>query len=225
MDEAVVDGRRIETKQYAIETLIEAEYNPRQLTHEAARHLKDSIKRFGVVDPILVNVHPDRRNIIIGGHQRVKVLEEMGITEVPCIELSLTLERERELNIRLNKNTGQWDMEALANNFDIEELTNWGFEEDFLTGFKEDDDFETEFDGTDDSNCEYPLVPKYSEKHDAIIIVSDNEIDTAYLKTALGLGKSKSYKNQATGEAMVVTARQFQEVWELRGGQGNAGTE
>tara|TARA_R100001082_G_scaffold110573_2_gene90887 strand:- start:246 stop:830 length:585 start_codon:yes stop_codon:yes gene_type:complete len=126
-----------------IDSLIFAEYNPRQLTKEQYKHLKDSIDRFGLVDPILVNKNKDRKNIIIGGHQRVKVAKDMNIKEVPVLELDLTYERERELNVRLNRNTGEWDMDSLANFFEVDELVDWGFNEDDLKLF--DADYGEEF--------------------------------------------------------------------------------
>ena len=120
-----------------IDSLIFAEYNPRQLTKDQHQHLKDSIQRFGLVDPILVNKHKDRKDIIIGGHQRVRVAKDLDIQEVPCIELSLPYERERELNVRLNANTGEWDTDVLANMFDIDELQDWGFDDINLDLLKE----------------------------------------------------------------------------------------
>jgi hypothetical protein len=112
-----------------ISDLIGAEYNPRELTEKQHQDLKDSLKRFGVVDPVLVNINPERHNIIIGGHQRTRVWEELGNTEIPCVELDLTLDQEKELNVRLNKNTGQFDFDMLANYFDQDELIEWGFDE------------------------------------------------------------------------------------------------
>ena len=112
-----------------INDLIAAEYNPRQMTAEQVQALTDSIKRFGLVDPIIINRHKDRENIIIGGHQRVRIARELGIKTVPCVELELDPIAERELNIRLNKNTGEWDWDALANYFDVGELCEWGFDE------------------------------------------------------------------------------------------------
>jgi DNA modification methylase len=114
-------------KKYQIKDLIREEYNPRKLTKVQEQDLKDSLTRFGLVDPILVNVNKERENIIIGGHQRVKVWESLGNTEVDCIELDLTLDKERELNVRLNKNTGGWDDELLKDYFEYEELIEWGF--------------------------------------------------------------------------------------------------
>ena len=110
-----------------IDSLIFAEYNPRQLTKDQYKHLKDSITRFGLVDPIIVNKNKERKNIIVGGHQRVKVAKDMDIKEVPVVEVDLTYERERELNVRLNKNSGEWDTDVLANMFEMEELQDWGF--------------------------------------------------------------------------------------------------
>ena len=112
-----------------IDSLIFAEYNPRQLTKDQYKHLKDSIDRFGLVDPIIVNKNKDRKNIIVGGHQRVKVAKDMNIKEVPVLEVDLTYDRERELNVRLNANTGEWDTDILANMFDIDELQDWGFDD------------------------------------------------------------------------------------------------
>ena len=110
--------------------LIFAEYNPRSLKEQQFKQIEDSITRFGIVDPIIVNSNKDRKNIIIGGHQRVKVALKMGIDTVPCHYIDLTKDKERELNVRLNKNTGEWDWSMLANHFDVEELTEWGFSED-----------------------------------------------------------------------------------------------
>ena len=112
---------------YKINNLIGAEYNPRELTQEQYQSLRTAIQKYGIVDPILVNTNPDRKNIIIGGHQRVKVAKILEMKSVPCIELNLSLEQEKELNIRLNKNVGQWDYEILGNMFDQEDLMEWGF--------------------------------------------------------------------------------------------------
>jgi DNA modification methylase len=119
----------MKVKEYDINQLISAEYNPRQLSQRQYQNLRNSIQRFGLVDPILINVNKDRKNIIIGGHQRVNIAKVLEIKKVPCVELDLTLEQERELNIRLNQNTGDWDFDVLADNFDLDELMEFGFEE------------------------------------------------------------------------------------------------
>ena len=112
-----------------ITELIGAEYNPRQITEKQFKDLSDSITRFGFSDPMIVNINEERKNIIIAGHQRLRVATHLGFTKVPVVEVDLTLEKEREFNIRHNKNTGAFDMDALANFFEVDELLEWGFEE------------------------------------------------------------------------------------------------
>ena len=121
--------------EWDIDKLISAEYNPRKLSEEQKQKIKDSISRFGLVDPVIVNTNKDRFGIIIGGHQRTKVSREMGFKKMPCVELDLTLDQEKELNIRLNKNTGAFDFELLNENFNNSDLIDWGFEDEELTNF------------------------------------------------------------------------------------------
>jgi len=135
-------------KNRKITELIFAEYNPRTLKEPAYKALKDSLTRFGIVDPILVNTNKERENIIIGGHQRARIWGEMGNETIPTVGLDLTLEKEKELNIRLNKNTGTWDWDSLANNFEELELSDWGFES---TDFFNDDSVDYGLVENDDS--------------------------------------------------------------------------
>lgn len=114
----------MEIKDINIEDLIPAKYNPRTLSKVQYEHLKKSLTEFGFVDPVIVN----KNNTIIGGHQRVKVWQGLGNDIVPCVQLDLNEEREKELNIRLNANTGEWDMDVLANEFELTDLENWGFD-------------------------------------------------------------------------------------------------
>ena len=112
---------KIESK--LIKDLKPATYNPRQISTKQYKDLKESIKKFSLVDPIIVN----KDNTVIGGHQRLKICKELKHIEIDCVVLDLSKEEERELNIRLNKNTGTFDMDILANEFDIDELVDWGF--------------------------------------------------------------------------------------------------
>ena len=68
----------LEVKQWKIDDLIGAEYNPRKLSPEQKKTIKDSITRFGLVDPVLVNINKERKGIIIGGHQRTMIARELG---------------------------------------------------------------------------------------------------------------------------------------------------
>ena len=118
-------------KDVELSKLKPAEYNPRQITKKQVKDLKESIEKFGIVDPLIINSD----NTIIGGHQRFAILNEASKKvdwqyppKVPCVILDLSKEQERELNIRLNKSGGEWDFDLLSN-FEIEELKDWGFKE------------------------------------------------------------------------------------------------
>ena len=172
-----------------INSLIFAEYNPRQLTKEQYKHLKDSIQRFGLVDPIIVNSNKERKNIIVGGHQRVRVAKDMDIDQVPVLEIDLTYERERELNVRLNRNTGEWDFDVLANNFELDELIDIGFKENELKIFNDSEEIEPEIE----------ITEELFESHNYIMLYFDNELDWQTAKDVFEL-KTVKRKNQRIGD-------------------------
>ena len=94
--------------------LLPAEYNPRKDLKPGDSEyekLKRSIEQFGYVEPVIWNKTTGR---VVGGHQRLKVLIDMGITEVDCVVVELSEEKEKALNIALNKISGEWDKEKLA---------------------------------------------------------------------------------------------------------------
>lgn len=111
----------------SITDLKAAEYNPRKINDQQFQQLKKSLANFECVEPLVININPERCNILVGGHQRLKALISLGHKEVPCVEVNLTLEQEKELNVRLNKNTGEFDFELLTGNFEVADLIDWGF--------------------------------------------------------------------------------------------------
>lgn len=118
---------KLSIQQVKIGDLKPSEYNPRSWNEDTTEQLTESIKRFGLVDPILVNSSQQRKNIVIGGHFRLKVAKDLGLTEVPVVYLDIPEEEnERELNLRLNKNQGDWDWDLLSE-FDESLLDDIGF--------------------------------------------------------------------------------------------------
>lgn len=94
--------------------LLPADYNPRKdLKPSDAEYekLKRSIEQFGYVEPVIWNKTTGR---VVGGHQRLKVLMNMGMTEVDCVVVEMDEDKEKALNIALNKISGEWDKDKLA---------------------------------------------------------------------------------------------------------------
>ena len=117
------------TEKRRLGDLIEWDKNPRQLKDHDAEHLKKSLDNFGVADPLIINTD----NRIIGGHMRRRIMLQSGykpddLVDVRVPERELTEREAEELAIRLNKNTGDWDYDLLANEFELDDLLDWGFE-------------------------------------------------------------------------------------------------
>lgn len=149
-------SNNLQTIYVNIDDLIKADYNPRKWDEKALNDLKTSIKKFGLVDPIIINSAKNRKNVVIGGHMRIEAAKTLGIATIPAVEVNIPdIEREKELNLRLNKNQGEFDFKLLAN-----------FAEDFLTdiGFNSEE-IDTIFDW-DDENPEVFNLKKELEKLD-----------------------------------------------------------
>lgn len=129
-----------------IDDLVSPEYNPRHITPEALDSLKQSIDEFGYIDPIIVN---RVNNHIVGGNQRYEALKQLGYETVEVIYTTITdINREKALNIRLNNNSGDWDIGKLDNIFNDLEIEGFDLT---LTGFATENlqPFETSDDDTD----------------------------------------------------------------------------
>ena len=115
-------------RSFRLDELTDYYKNPRSLSDKEFKQLKTSLDKFGMIDKPIVNA--DSANTIIGGHQRKHVLEATGVTEIECWipDRELTAKEVEELNIRLNKNTGAWDFDVLANEFELDDLLEWGFD-------------------------------------------------------------------------------------------------
>lgn len=150
-----------------IKDLIKADYNPRKWDEKALSDLKESIKRFGLVDPAIVNGAESRKNVVIGGHMRIEAAKELGIAEMPVVYLNIPdLEKERELNVRLNKNQGEFDFKLLAN-----------FAEDFLTyiGFTSEE-MDSIFDWEDDTPEVFDLTKELEKLNIATIEIQKGDV-------------------------------------------------
>lgn len=133
--------------------LMAAPYNPRTISDHDLVALARSMASFGVVEPIVVNRRTGR---IVGGHQRVKAAEASGIEELPVVHVDLDEAQEKQLNLALNRISGEFDLDKLADL--LRELELVGADLD-LTGFTqtEIDDLirglETPSDGLTDADA------------------------------------------------------------------------
>ena len=126
---------KLEIKELPLSWLKPAEYNPRielQPGDPEYEKIRRSIEEFGYVDPIIANSD----GTIIGGHQRYNVLKDLGYDTVQIVFVDLDKAREKALNVALNKISGEWDEEKLAEligEIDLSDLDAT------LTGFDEDE--------------------------------------------------------------------------------------
>jgi len=177
--------------------LIPAGYNPRKIGSREKLELSKSIKKFDFVEPIVVNMNKKRINIVVGGHQRLAIAKSLGYLEVPCVEVDLNERDEKELNLRLNKNKGEFDASLLAG-LDKELLAEVGFLEKEMAKMFDDEiiDKEEEF------------TSEVLEENNYIVFVFNNSIDwlTAEdklgLKSVQALDSKTDYKRKGTGRVL-----------------------
>ena len=97
-----------------IEKIKKAGYNPRLISKEQFEALVKSLREFGFVEPVVLNKRKEKELVMVGGHQRLEAAKRIGLKEVPAIIVSLSLEKEKLLNLALNRIKGDWNKEKLA---------------------------------------------------------------------------------------------------------------
>lgn len=147
----------MDLRKIKIADLVPASYNPRKALKPGDKEyekIKRSIEEFGYCEPVIVNSDMT----IIGGHQRVTVLKDLGYSEIDCIVIDIDKTKERALNIALNKITGEWNKELLAD----------------LIAELQDSDFDVTFTGFDPPEIEQLM----NSVHDKEIVEDDFDIDS-----------------------------------------------
>lgn len=116
--------------------------NPRRISKPQFEALKADIEKLGYHNPIAIQPNGE----IISGHQRCKALKELGHKTIRVIVPSrpLTDDEYRQMLIQSNLQRGDFDMDMLANDFDVEELLDWGFDPNDLPSFEEEAEKATE---------------------------------------------------------------------------------
>jgi ParB-like chromosome segregation protein Spo0J len=196
---------RIEKKK--IDELIPADYNPRKDLKpgdEEYEKLRRSIKDFGYTDPVVWNEKTGR---VVGGHQRLKVMKEMGIKEIEVSVVNLDEKREKALNIALNKVQGEWDDQKLKDL--LQDLDDGQFDV-TMTGF-DDDELEkllTDVPQFGGDKPEMEFTQELLEEHNYVVLYFDNAMDwqTACdklgIKTVKALDSKKGYERTGVGRVI-----------------------
>lgn len=183
--------------QVPVTTLKPAIYNPRKWSGHSTAQLTESVKRFGLVDPIIVNGAKNRKNIVIGGHFRLKIAKDLGFKEVPVVFVDIPDEaKEKELNLRLNRNTGEWDFELLKQ-FDVDLLLDVGFDDSDLGDIwndaleTDDDDFDEEKAVKEAADTTIQLGDMFQlGKHR---LICGDSTDSAVIKSLVGDSKPTTF--------------------------------
>jgi hypothetical protein len=190
--------------------------NPRTIKKAKFRKLVESIHSF----PQMLELRPlvvDDDMIVLGGNMRLQACKEAGLMEVPIIKASeLTEEQKQEFIIKDNLPYGEWDIDALANEWDLDNLVQWGMSaaELALAEIEEMVD-ESEY---DDSPI-YPIAPRVAERHDYVMIYTDNEIDYVWLRNFFNLAEQSDYKSTRVGQGRVISFNEFKKVIDERSGK------
>ena len=175
-----------------------SKYNPRKIGTKEKMELTKSIKKFDFVEPIVINLNPKRLNVVIGGHQRLAVAKDLGIKAVPCVGLNLNIKDEQELNLRLNKNKGEFDTKLLAG-FDEAILREVGFLEKELNKVFEDE-------VNNDKQEEF--TSEILEENNYIVFTFNNSVDwlavSAHfdLKSVNAKDSKTDYKRKGVGRVL-----------------------
>ena len=173
--------------QVLISELKPSTYNPRKWSDKQTKDLTESIKRFGLIDPILANDAPERKNIVIGGHFRLHIAKLLGYKEVPVVYVNIPdIKKEQELNLRLNKNQGEFDYDLLSQ-FDEAFLSDIGFSSEELDEIFELPETPEEFDLTKElSKLDIKEVKmQKGEIYDldgSRLMIGDSTIESDFLK-------------------------------------------
>lgn len=185
------------TEKRSIKDLKPAPYNPRVPNKKLLKILKESILKYGEVDPIVIN----KNNVIIGGHQRFLVYKEMGVSEITCRVSPELLDeaKEKELNLLLNRNVGEYVEELLAQNFSEDLLKGVGFTNEEIRGiFSLDDNVEGD----------QEFTKELLEEQNYIVFAFDNVMDWNVIKDKFGikavnaLDSKNGYEKKGVGRVL-----------------------
>lgn len=212
----------IETKNISIKQLevnkgqiIGLPKNPRFIRDERFEALKKSISDAPEMLSLreLIVYPSGDKFVVIAGNMRMRACKELGHKEIPCkvLDADTPVEKLKEYTIKDNVAFGNDDWDLIANEWDVDNIRDWGLELSFLDGLVKDeaeitdDDFKSAFESVTDDNCRYPIVPKFDEKHELFIIESTSEVQSNHLREILNMNKMASYKRGKISKSNIIS--------------------
>lgn len=191
------------TEQVTIAALVPHVKNPRKITAVEKQKLWERLQKFGMIGiPVR-----DADNTLLSGNQRCELMAANGMgdyaIDVRTAVRKLTEEEVREVMMIENTHAGVFDLEMLKEEFaQLVDLDSFGLSLDELTK-----DTAELTEGLVEEAPELPVVAKFSEKYDSIVVVCRNEIDMNHLAEKLGLNRVQCYKSSKVGTTHVVDAK------------------
>lgn len=189
--------------------LVPNEINPRKIKEAKKHQLWERLNKYGMISIPT----QDYDGKLLGGHRRCELYVMYGFgeqeTDVRRAKRKLTPEEVREIMLIDNTNAGEFDQQMLHAEFaEFVDLGDFGLSVDEI--ISELKDLE---DKAEAEEPEMPIVPKFSEKYEAFIIICRNEIDANHIAEKLGVDKAQSYKSESIGQSHVVDAEKVIGLW------------
>ena len=176
--------------------------NPKIRNEKGFEKMGKLVEKYGMIYDGILNADMS----LIDGHSRLeKFPEGAGMYFIPSKQLSEKDEKELNALFDLIK-AGDPDMFMIEQLIEDEWLDELGLDGKPAKGKA----------GKGEDNAKYPLVPQYDEKHEAIVIICSNFIDTTFIKNALDIEQAMSYKNKNVKETSIITAKKFIEKWKSK---------
>ena len=192
-----------------LKSLKKTRKNPRKISKAQKLRLEKSLEEF----PEMLKVSSivvDEDNEVLIGNQRVQALIDIGKEELEVMVVSgFTEEQKSELMLKDNSHYGEFDMDVLFDAYNESDIINAGLSYKPIDEVVEDSFF------VSNDEAKMPIVPEFDEKHDCVVIVSDNETDTSFILNFLGITKMKARKKEETGKGYIISAKDFQKKLNL----------
>jgi DNA modification methylase len=197
--------------------------NPRLIKDDKFYKLVKSLEE----DPDFCNVRPVVCNtdmIVLGGNMRLKAAKELGWKEIPCEIVDWSEEKQRAFTIKDNVGYGEWDWDMLANEWDAEQLNEWGLD---VPDFKaevleaEEDDYEAPEGGIETDIVlgdlfeigEHRLLCGDSTDSDAVArLMNGQKADMVFTDPPYGNGSSGKYGRGQLGVRTILSDENFNVV-------------